>query len=332
MKSNVLICNIHCVHSLGIDIKLLVIFRALLEQRNVTEAAKEVGRSQPAVSHALGRLRQYYRDPLFRRSGSRMEPTQRALELAGPISQALDLISSTRQRKFEPQELSRTFRIELVDYGGIFLVPALVKRLGAEAPDVRLVCEHMDEDTAHKLLQRAELDAAIGMILEERPTWRRTNLFRDRFSVIARKGHPTVRGAPSTDLLNAQRQIRIPVLDKIEKMSGGNEWTRAYSMVSQNILQVPFIVEQSDLVAILPRSFALLFHKHCRIAVYNTPVRLPLYTIDLVYPSSNDIDPAHAWFIRSIIAAGEQVRRQDAELKAAHANARQARTRRASSR
>ena len=196
-----------------------------------------------------------------------MEPTQRALELAGPISQALDLISSTRQRKFEPQELSRTFRIGLVDYGGIFLVPALVKRLGAEAPDVRLVCEHMDEDTAHKLLQRAELDAAIGMILEERPTWRRTNLFRDRFSVIARKGHPTVRGAPSTDLLNAQRQIRIPVLDKIEKMSGGNEWTRAYSMVSQNILQVPFIVEQSDLVAILPRSFALLFHKHCRISV-----------------------------------------------------------------
>jgi DNA-binding transcriptional LysR family regulator len=303
------------MHSFGVDLKLMVIFRALLQHRNVTEAAKEVGRSQPAVSHALGRLRQYYRDPLFRRSGSRMEPTKRALELAVPFSQALDLIASTRQYKFEPRELTRTFRIGLVDYGGIFLVPALVKRLVDEAPNVQLICDHMDEDTAHRLLQRAELDAVVGMILEDRPGWQRTNLFRDRFSVIVRKGHPTIKRAPTIQQLGEQRHIRIPVLDKIAKMSGGAEWTQRFAMVSQNILQVPFIVEQSDLVAVLPRSFALLFSKHCKINVLNTPVHLPLYTIDLIHPETNELDPARAWLVRAIIAAGQKVRQEDQEFR-----------------
>ena len=302
------------MHSLGVDIKLLVIFRALLQHRNVTEAAKEVGRSQPAVSHALGRLRHYYRDPLFRRSGSRMEPTQRALDLAVPFSQVLDLIASTRQNKFEPRALVRTFRIGLVDYGGIFLVPALVKRLAEEAPNVQLVCDHMDEDTAHRLLQRGELDAVVGMILDVRPAWQRTNLFKDRFCIAVRKGHPTIKRPPTKQQLDGQPHIRIPVLDKIAQMSGGTEWNRRFVMVSQNILQVPFIVEQSDLIAVLPRNFALLFNKQCKINVFKTPVHLPLYTVDLIHTVSNEIDPARAWFVRAIIAAGQKVRQEDQEL------------------
>ena len=97
-------------------------------------------------------------------------------------------------------------------------------------------------------------------------------------------------------------------------MSGGAEWTQRFVMVSQNILQVPFIVEQSDLIAVLPRSFALLFNKHCKINVFKTPVHLPLYTIDLIHAVSNDIDPARAWFVRAILAAGQKVRQEDQEL------------------
>lgn len=302
------------MHFSGIDLKLLLIFRAVLTHRNVTEAAKEVGRSQPAVSHALGRLRHYYKDPLFRRSGSRMEPTQRALELAGPVSEALNLIAATRRQKFEPSELVRSFRIGLVEYGGIFLVPTLAKMLADQAPKVQLVCEHVDEDAAHALLQRAELDVAIGMILGEKPSWRRTTLFKDQFSVIARKGHPRINGAPTLAEFNSQRQVRIPLLDKIESLAPAHDWTRNDAIVSQNILHVPFIVEQSDLIAILPRSFAMLFNKHCRISVFRPPQQLPPYTIDLVYPESNEVDPAHAWFVKTILAAATDVRRQDTEL------------------
>ena len=108
--------------------------------------------------------------------------------------------------------------------------------------------------------------------------------------------------------------MRIPLLDKIESLAPAHDWTRNDAIVSQNILHVPFIVEQSDLIAILPRSFAMLFNKHCRISVFRPPQQLPPYTIDLVYPEFNEVDPAHAWFVKTILAAATDVRRQDTEL------------------
>src|SRR5471032_1071557 len=79
----------------GIDLNLLVVFYALMAERHVTRAARHNGLSQPAMSKALNRLRHLLDDRLFERRGGRMEPTPRALELAGPIHSALSDISRT---------------------------------------------------------------------------------------------------------------------------------------------------------------------------------------------------------------------------------------------
>ena len=94
------------------DLNLLPVFRAIFETHSVSNAAKAVGLSQPAVSNALSRLRAQYGNPLFERMGGRMEPTDRAREIAPVIVGALDGIVTTLQGRFDPAHLSRTFKID----------------------------------------------------------------------------------------------------------------------------------------------------------------------------------------------------------------------------
>ncbi|EJM62272.1 LysR family transcriptional regulator [Pseudomonas sp. KB_15] len=78
----------------SIDLNLLVVFEALIQERNVSRAAEKLALGQPAVSGALGRLRALFNDPLFKRIGHKMEPTARALQVAQTLGPALDSICS----------------------------------------------------------------------------------------------------------------------------------------------------------------------------------------------------------------------------------------------
>ena len=115
----------------GINLNLLVAFDALMAERNVTRAAQHNGLSQPAMSKALNRLRHLLDDRSFELRDGRMEPTPRALELAGPIHSALSDISRTlgRPTAFEPAGAGGIVRIATIDLHKSTLLPALVARL-----------------------------------------------------------------------------------------------------------------------------------------------------------------------------------------------------------
>src|ERR1700682_2091063 len=120
----------------SMDLNLLVVFDTLMEGRNVTRAAARNGLSQPAVSKALNRLRHLFDDPLFVRRDRAMEPTARALELAGPLHGALADISRplTRPCAFDPATVKATVKIATIDLYHTSLLPLLVKSLRRAAP------------------------------------------------------------------------------------------------------------------------------------------------------------------------------------------------------
>src|SRR5262245_40471370 len=173
------------VHLEKLDLNLLVLFRTLMVQRNVTRAADTLGLSQSAVSHALARLRLHYDDPLFVRAGARMEPTTRAKQLAPVVEAALEAIEGTFASHFDPTALRQEFRIGLVNFGRLYLVPALLGKLATEAPSVRIIVDHMSEHTASGMLSRSEIDLIIGLMTTKSSAWLREPLFVDNFSVIA---------------------------------------------------------------------------------------------------------------------------------------------------
>lgn len=121
------------------DLSLLPVLEALIEERHVSRAALRLNRSQPAVSHALARLRDIFNDPLLVRGEGGLQPTTRALQLAEPLGEALALMRSmVAQPSFNAEQCHRHFRLSLSDYGAAILLPTLASRLRKSAPLVDL--------------------------------------------------------------------------------------------------------------------------------------------------------------------------------------------------
>jgi len=156
----------------NLDLNLLLVFHALLKERNVTRAAQRLFVGQPALSGALKRLRAAFDDELFVRTSHGMEPTPRALELARAIDPLLLSLQQAFHKRpsFDPATTERVFRVGLSDALEVAVMPGLMQRLSAVAPGVRLITHLTDRTRASTMLDAGELELAVGVFLEV-PAW-----------------------------------------------------------------------------------------------------------------------------------------------------------------
>jgi len=165
-----------------IDLNLLVILDALLGEQHVTRAAERLHLSQPAVSHALARLRDLLGDPLLVRAGSGLVPTARALELAAPLAETLAQVQSLlAPNTFDPASARRTFRLAMSDYGAAIILPGLIRTLRTEAPGIDLQISHASREGMVEGLLNGDIDLAAGVLPELPGDLRSTPLFEERY-------------------------------------------------------------------------------------------------------------------------------------------------------
>ena len=151
-------------NTVEVDLRQLRAFEVLLRERNLTRAATVLGVAQPALSKTLAKLRRYFADPLFVRAGHRMEPTAKALELAGAVHALLDdaTMLRARHRPFDPKTSTRIFSFSVIDAGLVHLLPPLLSHLEAHAPGVRLRVTPMEFEELETALEAGHLDFAMG--------------------------------------------------------------------------------------------------------------------------------------------------------------------------
>jgi DNA-binding transcriptional LysR family regulator len=147
------------------DLNLLPVFDALMEERSITRSAKKLSMSQPAVSHALSRLRQQLDDPLLVRSGDGMQPSPRAQQIHQQLHEALQQIERALapQPRFDPAHSKREFSITTNDYVEALLLPHLLTRLQQQAPDIRLLIRHLATHQPLDDIESGLVDLAIGL-------------------------------------------------------------------------------------------------------------------------------------------------------------------------
>ena len=165
-----------------VDLNLLVILDALLSEQHVTRAAERLHLSQPAVSHALARLRDLLGDPLLVRAGSGLVATPRALELIGPLAEALAQVQALlAPNAFDPGTAQRTFRLAMSDYGAAIVLPELVRTLRREAPGIDLQISHGSREGMLDAVLNGDIDLAAGVFPELPNELRSTPLFEERY-------------------------------------------------------------------------------------------------------------------------------------------------------
>jgi DNA-binding transcriptional LysR family regulator len=289
----------------AIDLNLLVVFDAIMRERSVTRAGQRLGLSQPAMSHALTRLRHMLKDDLFVRSPNGMEPTPRAELLATPIRIALDgLQQSLEPVQFEPEKATATFRIAVDNYAAVVLVAPIAAQVANVAPGVTLDFRPSGTLNLPELLDRSELQLAIGPpgIPGERFSARR--LLQDQFVVVHRKGHPAAKAREfSTEQLAALPQLEISSAqfgaDFVEAGPGRSK-SAAKPVMRAPFLSAAQILATSDLVAVLPLNVAKNMVSSHQL-VFRRLSRSPKpIEAAMIWLRRLDNQPAHAW-LRDVV-------------------------------
>lgn len=289
------------MHLDRLDLNLLVLFQALALHRTVTRAADSLGISQSAVSHALSRLRRHYGDPLFIRVGARMELTDRAREIAPTVESVLASIRTTFESDFSPSSLERQFRIGLVDFGALYIIPALLGKLTTEAPRSRLVADHLSERVALAQLERREIDLIIGLVNLPRRNLTSITLYIDQFRIVVAQKHPVIGKRVSADDLSAVEHIRIPFFDRFEPALAKQGLKRKFALSTDNLLSALSIVGRSTLVAMMPNTIPRIYAGVFGVrSLAPPPILVPPCVVHLVYHRRSEDDAGHEWLREAI--------------------------------
>jgi DNA-binding transcriptional LysR family regulator len=290
----------------AIDLNLLVVFDAVMQERNVTRAGERLALSQPAMSHALTRLRHMLKDDLFIRSPKGMLPTPRAEELAVPVRMALDgLQQSLEPTQFDPSKTTRKFRIAVDNYAAVVLVGLLAERVGKLAPHV--VLEFLPSGTLKvlDLLDHGELDLAIGPNSASRERFSNHVLIQDEFVAVLRKNHP----AAGLARLSIEELAALPHLEISSARHSTDfvDQALAESKLARRIaLHAPFlsasrILVTSDMTTVLPKRIAEELSLHLPLILRRLPFAPPIIKATMTWPRWLDHQPAHLW-LRGVIA------------------------------
>ncbi|MEH2476790.1 DNA-binding transcriptional LysR family regulator [Nitrobacteraceae bacterium AZCC 2146] len=290
----------------AIDLNLLVVFDAIMRERSVTRAGQRLSLSQPAMSHALTRLRHALKDELFVRSPNGMVPTPRAEQLATPIRIALDgLQQSLEPIQFDPSKAATTFRIAVDNYAAIVLVAPIAAHVARIAPGVTLDFRPSGTLDVLDMLDRSELHLAMGPSGVQGERFSRRRLLQDQFVVVHRKGHPAAKAREfSTEKLTTLPQLEISSAqfgpDFVEPGPGRSKPGLKPAMRAP-FLAAAQILATSDLVSVLPlnvaknmtRSHHLVFR---RLSRPPKPIEAAM-----IWLRRLDNQPAHAW-LRDVIS------------------------------
>jgi LysR family transcriptional activator of mexEF-oprN operon len=180
-----------------LDGGLLLVFRELLRTGRASLVAERLGLSQSAISHALSRLRDLFQDQLFVRRPHGFEPTRRALELGPSIEALVDMAGAALSREggFDPARSQRLFRVGAPEFVTALVGAKLIESFRRSAPKLSFWVGFQAEAAALDGLRRGEIDLALGRFGQAPPGFISEVLFQDRYCVVAREGHPRVKGS-----------------------------------------------------------------------------------------------------------------------------------------
>lgn len=291
------------------NLNLLVVLDALLAERSVTRAAARLHMSQPAMSAAVGRLRDWLGDPLLVRGAGGYTLTTRAEELVGPLRHILEDIERTLQKPgdFDPSSAQRTFRIAANDAFELVVLPPLVQHLQHTAPQVRLLIESTEGVVPVDALTHGEVDVAWGHFEATPPGLRTQVMMHDTLACLARQDHPHIQGELSlmqfctaSHLMVALKGNTLP--DLVQRRMAESGLSLNIALQVPHMLAAPVIVLTSDYLLTLPTRVARCYADLLGLQFLHLPFEYPPFALCLVWHERVHRDPAMVWLRNSIQA------------------------------
>lgn len=298
-----------------LDLNLLLVLDTLIEEGNLTRTAQRLRVSQPTISVGLGKLRAALGDELFiRAGGNMMRPTARALALQPIVANIIKTIrlEVLSLAAFDPARETGVFTLSLSDIGELEFLPRLLERLLREAPESSLRSVVRRPADLALAMDLGEIDLAVGYFPDMvSSAFKQQTLFRHRSACLVRRGHPTIREGMTLDEYLAAHHIAIApegrTHEVVDAGLAAQGVKRRIALETGHFLSVPFLLEQSDLVATLPRPLAIQFAGTCNLLMLEPPFSIPPIEVKQLWHKRFDGHPRLRW-LRRIVAETSQNR------------------------
>ncbi|GAM75820.1 lysR-like transcriptional regulator [Vibrio ishigakensis] len=281
----------------GIDLNLLVAFQALYKARSVSLAANELHISQSAMSHSLARLRQMLGDPLFHRQGHKMEPTEKAVQLARDVDLVIGVVTNNilSQESFSPEKYQEAFKIGLTDYAEFVFAPQIFDRLSAEAPNSKISFINVNRHNVLEVMEKERLDLAIGSFPSLPDGYQTQPLYQE--------SHVCLFDANKTGLtppLSIEQFCQLPHalvspdgnwVTNVDKSLQEQDKSRHVQVLSRNFLTIGQLIKGRDLVCIVPKLMSMIPFIAEGLTRSQPPIPVSDFTISMLWrsnPSNKD--------------------------------------------
>jgi DNA-binding transcriptional LysR family regulator len=295
------------MHISRVDLNLLVVLDAIYTEGGITRAAQKLHLTQPAISHALGRLRDLFGDPLFVREGRAMNPTPFARNLIEPVRRSLRSLEITLNEleRFDPATTQKRFTLALRDVLETTLLPPLMQRVSESAPLIDISAIHVDRRSFETEMAAGTIDVALDVQLPLPDHIRRTRIVHDRMVVLARREHPEVGEGMDLETYLKQDHILVssrptgPGLEDLELSRQGLQ--RRVRLRCQHYFAACHVASQTDFLLTMPEGYARVANVQFGNQILDFPLQAPVLDAYLYWHANVDNEPANRWLREQLI-------------------------------
>lgn len=306
----------------GTNANQLLALAALLRHESVTDAAREVGVTQSAMSGTLAQLRELLGDPLLVRVGRTMQPTPRAIAMVEPLRRAIEALDEVlvAPRAFDPATSRQRFAIALDDRADLVVVPELLRRVRDQAPGVELQVRAWGRHDAPPDLATGDLDVTVGVfnpgigvpVGTARPSAAQGRyliepLFEVGLLTLVRRGHPIIGRTLDLDAYCAADHVLVTdeawATGVVDGALARVKRERRIALRVPRHLSVGWAVAATDLVATIDDRVARLLAQSHGLRVLEPPVTVRPVPLAMLWHERTHRDPARAWLRERISGA-----------------------------
>lgn len=288
-----------------LDLDWLKVFVTIYQTGSVSRAAEALDTAQASASIALAKLRLHFGDRLFSRTSRGMEATPYAAAIYPELLRIVENLAKIAGQAphFDALESKRKFRIGMTDISEIVILPTLVNHLRRVAPGVRIEAEQISTQSPLRL-ESGAIDLAVGFMPHLEAGFHQWTLFRQNFVCLASKRHPRVRSKPTRRAFLAEAHLVVTTSGTghsiVDKLLARHGYKRDVVLELPSFLGVARIVAQTELLVIVPRRLGEMLAHQESVAVFDTPLAIPPYTVKQHWHQRFQADPGNAWLRRTM--------------------------------
>ncbi|MBB4145660.1 LysR family transcriptional regulator [Rhizobium rhizoryzae] len=293
-----------------LDLNLLKVFVAVWDLRSISAAGDRLGLTQPAISHALKRLREHFSDPLFLRVGHRMQPTDMAQRLYEPLNRALKIIAETvlNSEEFDPATSDRSFTIAMSDISEFYCLPKLLVYLQHNAPSIRIKSVQLDAQSAATSLRTGQIDLVLGYMphLAE-PDFISKFVLEDWFICLIASSH-LFKSAELTqndfsNLTFVEVATHATGYRMVDTYLTQQEVRRDVALRLEHYINVPQVIQNSQYAAIFPNSASQKVNANGDFRLLSIPFAIPRIDVKIHIHATFKQDSGIRWMQDAVVAS-----------------------------